>query len=136
MSTTTTLSVLATACLGLATFQGGAANDAEARIDALAKNVAALERVVEAQQKDAADAKLLAEKGAKYAAEQAKAASAMLATLDASEKAGFTFGINPESRVLLLTGWRAALDAAQRDVPVLPPPVPVPTTVKSTSGTR
>jgi hypothetical protein len=119
---TTTLSVFATACLGLATFQGTVAYDAEARIDALAKDVAALQKVVETQTKDATDAKILAEKNAKYAAEQAKAAGAMLETLDATEKAGFTFGINPESRVLLLNGWRTALEAAQRDVPALPAP--------------
>lgn len=122
MSTTTTLSVFATACLGLATFQGTAAYDAQAQVDALAKDVAALQKVVEAQAKDAADARVLAEKNAKYAAEQAKAAAAMLETLDASEKAGFTFGINPESRVVLLRGWRDALEAAQRDVPALPAP--------------
>ena len=122
MSTTTTLSVFATACLGLATFQGTAAYDAEAKVDALQKDVAALQKVVEAQAKDAADARLLAEKNAKYAAEQAKAAAAMLETLDASEKAGFTFGINPESRIVLLRGWRDALEAAQRDVTALPAP--------------
>lgn len=122
MSTTTTLSVFATACLGLATFQGTVAYDAQAQVDALQKDVAALQKVVEAQAKDAADARVLAEKNAKYAAGQAKAAAAMLETLDASEKAGFTFGINPESRVVLLSGWRDALEAAQRDVPALPAP--------------
>ncbi|MCY2960890.1 MAG: hypothetical protein NTY35_12065 [Planctomycetota bacterium] len=124
MSTTTTLSFFATACLGLATFQGNAARDAEASVDALAKDVAALQKVVDSQAKDLADAKNLAEKGAKYAAEQAKAAGAMLETLDASEKAGFTFGINPDSRVVLLRGWREALNAAQREVPALPPAPP------------
>ncbi len=131
MSTTTTLSVFATACLGLATFQGTAAYDADARIDALAKDVAALQKLVETQTKDATDAKILAEKNAKYAAEQAKAAAALIETLDASEKAGFTFGINPESRVLLLSGWRTALEAAQRDVPALPPPAPAKATAQA-----
>jgi TolA-binding protein len=45
---------------------------------------------------------------------QAQAATAMQATLDASEEAGFTYGINPESRHLLLAGWRAKLSAEQK----------------------
>lgn len=136
MSTTTTLSVLATTCLGLATFQGGAASDAQARIAALEKDTAALRKVVEAQAKDAADAKVLAEKGARYAAEQAKAAAAMLGTLDESEKAGFTFGINPESRIVLLRGWRDALAAAQRDVPALTEPAPAAKAAKAATQGR
>lgn len=123
MSTNTTLSVIATACLGLATYQGTTNADLAARVDALSKDVAALQKVVDGHTKDGADAKLLAEKNARYAAEQAKAATAMLDVLDASEKAGFTFGINPDSRIVLLRGWREALEAARRDVPALPAPI-------------
>ena len=53
----------------------------------------------------------LAELKAWMAAQQA-AAKAMQATLDESEQAGFTYGINPESRHALLRGWRAQLEAA------------------------
>jgi hypothetical protein len=47
-----------------------------------------------------------------WVAAQRGAAKSMQATLDESEKAGFTFGINPESRHALLRGWRSQLDAA------------------------
>lgn len=136
MSTTATLSVFATACLGLATFQGSLAADAEARLAALEKETAALRKVVETQSKDATEAKALAEGSARYAAEQAKAAATMLETLDASEKAGFTFGINPESRIVLLRGWRDALNAAQRDVPALPTPAPTPAPARTATQGR
>jgi hypothetical protein len=53
----------------------------------------------------------LADLRAWVAAQQA-AAKVMQSTLDESEKAGFTFGINPESRHALLRGWRSQLDAA------------------------
>jgi N-acetylmuramic acid 6-phosphate (MurNAc-6-P) etherase len=119
MSTTIT-SVLATACLGLAAFQSSVALDAESRLKDVEAQVADMRKIVDSQAKDLADAKLLAEKNARYADAQAKAAAAMLQTLDASEKAGFTFGINPESRIVLLSGWREALNAAQRDLPALP----------------
>lgn len=54
---------------------------------------------------------------------QANAASAkgLEATLDASEEAGFTFGINPESRHILLRGWREHLAALGTAVPKVPP---------------
>ncbi len=124
MSTTTT-GLFATACLGLAAFQTTQATGAEARLKDLETQVAELQRTVDAQAKDASDARVLAEKNAKYAETQAKAAAAMMVTLEASEKEGFTYGINPESRIVLLRGWREALMAAQSNVPALPAPGPV-----------
>jgi len=53
----------------------------------------------------------------KYLDAQSKAARGMARTLDESEKAGFTYGMNPESRHVLLKGWRAQLSALQKDVP-------------------
>lgn len=38
---------------------------------------------------------------------QSKAASDLILALDSSEKAGFTAGINPRSREILLSAWRA-----------------------------
>lgn len=38
---------------------------------------------------------------------QSKAASDLMLALDSSEKAGFTAGINPRSREILLSAWRA-----------------------------
>lgn len=52
-----------------------------------------------------------------YLQKQASAAKQMQATLDASEKAGFTYGINPESRHLLLAGWRDKLASELSGVP-------------------
>lgn len=52
-----------------------------------------------------------------YLANQAKAAEKLNQALDASEKAGFTFGINPESREILLAAWRAQSQAVSADVP-------------------
>jgi hypothetical protein len=46
-----------------------------------------------------------------------KAAGAMVDVLAASEKEGFTFGINPRSREVLLEGWRAQLAETQKNLP-------------------
>ncbi len=123
MSTTPVLSLIATGCLVLATYQGGQAADAETRLAAVEKEVAELRKVAGAHALVLAESHSLAEKTAKYVAEQAKAAALLFDTLDQSEKAGFTFGINPESRIILLRGWRETLAAAQRDLPlpVTPP---------------
>ena len=53
----------------------------------------------------------------KYLDAQAKSAAAMEKVLDDAEKAGFTYGINPDSRHLLLRGWRDQLSAMQKDLP-------------------
>ncbi|MDF1836237.1 MAG: hypothetical protein P1V35_00075 [Planctomycetota bacterium] len=42
---------------------------------------------------------------------QQKAAAALLTSLDAAEEAGFTAGINPKSREILLGAWRAQAKA-------------------------
>ena len=52
-----------------------------------------------------------------YLANQGKAAEKLQKALDASEKAGFTYGINPESREILLSAWRAQAGMASADVP-------------------
>jgi hypothetical protein len=56
----------------------------------------------------------------RYLEAQAKVAQTMETTLDESEKAGFTYGINPESRQVLLKGWREQLSGVQKDVPAMP----------------
>jgi hypothetical protein len=124
MSTTPLLSLIATGCLALAAYQSGQTADAEARLAAVEKEVDALKKTVAEHDKALAESHALAEKTARYVAEQAKAAAQMQVTLDESEKAGFTFGINPDSRILLLAGWREALNAAQKDLPLPPTPPP------------
>lgn len=131
MSTTRILSAVATCALGLSAYQGSLVAQAEAQSGVLEKDVAVLQKVVEVQAKDLADTRLLVEKSARYAHEQSKAAAALATALDEVELKGFTFGINPESRVALLRGWRESLAAAQRDVPVVPEPAPA--TAKSTA---
>jgi hypothetical protein len=43
---------------------------------------------------------------------QQQAAKSLLTSLDAAEEAGFTAGINPKSREILLEAWRAQAKAA------------------------
>jgi len=54
-----------------------------------------------------------------YLEAQAKAAERLGQVLDQSEELGFTWGINPESREVLLAGWRKTLKATQEGVPSL-----------------
>ena len=124
MSTTPLLSLIATGCLALAAFQNGQNADTEARLAAAEKDVADLKAKFAEHEKAVGESRALAEKTAKYLSEQAKAAAQMQDVLDASEKAGFTFGINPDSRILLLAGWRESLAAAQKDLPLPPAPPP------------
>ena len=58
-----------------------------------------------------------------YLAKQSQAATALLTQLDSSESLGFTAGINPQSREVLLAGFRAYYGEAQRDVPAKPAPL-------------
>jgi uncharacterized coiled-coil protein SlyX len=120
MSTTPALAFLASACLAVAALQTPPA-DVTARVQALEQQLAAQSKQVEALTKDLTDTKALLEKTVRYVNEQSHAAAALAGTLDESEQAGFTYGINPESRHILLRGWREALTAAQRDVPPAPP---------------
>jgi hypothetical protein len=63
---------------------------------------------------------------------QAESAQTLLAVLDDSEQKGFTFGINPDSRIVLLAGMRSFLTSLQLNVPVV---VPVAVPVDPKTGT-
>jgi hypothetical protein len=63
---------------------------------------------------------------------QGESAQALLAVLDDSEQKGFTFGINPDSRIVLLSGMRNFLTSLQQNVPPL---VPVAAPVDAKTGT-
>ena len=52
-----------------------------------------------------------------YLQAQSKSAGELVKALDESEKAGFTYGINPNSRKVLLKGWRDFSGTMQKDVP-------------------
>ncbi|MBI5364288.1 MAG: hypothetical protein HZA53_14000 [Planctomycetes bacterium] len=88
------------------------------------KDAAALELDALRMKCDALGAELAETKGAleqvvKYLEAQAQTAKAMEKVLDDAEAKGFTFGINPDSRIALLAGWRDQCAVLQKDVPVL-----------------
>ena len=85
----------------------------ESEVAALTGEVATLREDLLESQAHIAQMLLYFENNKKAAAELTKA-------LAASESAGFTFGINPKSRELLLAGWRKQLDAVQKNVPGTP----------------
>ena len=101
---------------------------AAARVEKLEKDLAASRLRVEALSTDVADLKKQMAATLQYLQVQAKSAAAMASALDESEKLGFTYGINPNSRHVMLAGWREQLAAAQKDVPTaeIPPENPVP----------
>lgn len=82
----------------------------EAEVQALSAEVAELtSRLEEAERR--------VDQAVEYLERSQKAAAEMTKTLAASEEAGFTFGINPKSRELLLEGWRKQLSELQKGVP-------------------
>jgi hypothetical protein len=129
--------VLLALASGLAFSQSPAPQDpAETRIDKLEQDLAAAKLRMEAMSTEFAETKTLMAAAAKYADAQAKAASSMAAVLDEAERAGFTYGINADSRHILLRGWRDQLAVAQKDVPTIETPPVVPTKLGRRSATR
>jgi len=92
------------------------------RLDAMQKDILDSRARVEKMVEELKGARKTLDEAQKYIDAQAKAAAAMVEVLAAAEAAGFTFGINPESRELLLKGWREELDTLQQGVPT---PLPV-----------
>jgi len=93
---------------------------ADHKIEILEKDIVATRARAEAIASELAETRATLDATLKYLAEQSASAKKMAQTLDDSEQAGFTFGINPDSRHILLKGWREALASAQKDVPALP----------------
>jgi uncharacterized coiled-coil protein SlyX len=93
----------------------------EERVQALEAALAEQKAATAKLAADLAATRELAERTVRYLDAQANAAAAMAGTLDASEEAGFTYGINPDSRHVLLAGWREQLASAQTDVPTAAP---------------
>ena len=83
----------------------------------LEKRVAQLEDTLAAEKKAHHETRAVLEQVQRYLEKQASAAKSMQTTLDQAEKEGFAKGINFQSRVTLLDGWRSILDAAQNGVP-------------------
>lgn len=113
-----TVLVVAAALSGLA-FTRPAAQQAtlEERVQALEAQLAQQGSAEQAMAEDVEELKQLAEATVAYLEAQAKAASKMEATLAKSEDEGFTYGINPRSREILLDGWRDTLATMQTDLP-------------------
>lgn len=95
----------------------------------LEARVAALEGALGAEKARHDETRALLEATLAYLDRQAKGADSMLATLDASEQAGFTSGINFNSREILLRGFRDFWGGVRSDVPRSKParkPAPAP----------
>ena len=90
--------------------------------DAITQELEALRLQNDALGAQLAQTKTQIEQVLKYLETQAESAKAMSVVLDDSEQKGFTYGINPDSRIALLAGWRAQLEAMQKDVPTGKPP--------------
>ncbi len=115
MDTKKTLVVLGTAALcGFALAQTPKTSPALDRLGAL-------EKEVEALRKELTDTRAHADQLVTWAAAQAESGAAMALMLADAEQKGFTFGINPESRVSLLEGWRSFAAGLQKDAPKPPP---------------
>ncbi len=89
----------------------------------LTQEVAALREDVAALRAELDEANALLDSTLAYLDRRSKSAAQMAGVLSASEEAGFTFGINPRSRQLLLEGWRKELSDRQKDLPGKPAPV-------------
>jgi hypothetical protein len=112
---------------GLAFSQGQGGqdkNDAQKRIESLEQDLGAQKQKYDALAADVETTKVLLVKTLEYLDAQSKSAATMAETLDESERLGFTYGINPDSRTTLLAGWRAQLAAAQEALPAVPAPKP------------
>jgi phosphoglycolate phosphatase-like HAD superfamily hydrolase len=93
------------------------------RLDAIQKDILESQKRSEQMNEDFKALRKTIEDSQKYIEAQSKAAKSMAEVLDDAEKKGFTFGINPESREVLLRGWHDELGVLQQGVPApLPPP--------------
>ena len=109
------LILVASAALALPTQDG--AEDEGAGADTLESRVTALEKELADQRRVQAETERRLEQAIAYLHQQARASQSMLASVDASEAAGFTAGINFRSREILLAGFRSLWDTAQENLP-------------------
>lgn len=128
MKTLPALSVLCAASLllGLATAQSPAAPEQD--VATLRAEVAALRAEVDKLkstdtselEKQLEETRALVDQLAAWSRTQAAGADALTKTLTESQEKGFTFGINPESREVLLAGFRSFASGLQEGVPAAP----------------
>ncbi len=86
----------------------------------LESRVAKLEEELAAEKKRHEEARALLDQTIVYLDAQAKGATALLGILDQSEQLGFTAGINPQSREVLLAGLRAYWGEKPKGLPQPP----------------
>jgi hypothetical protein len=101
-------------------------DDSARKIAALENDLVTTRAKAEAVAVELADTKAAVTRIVAYLDAQAHSAQQMAETLDNSEQAGFTAGINPNSRTMLLAGWREQLNVAQANVPTGPTPTAKP----------
>ena len=94
-----------------------AAQDLAGRVEALEGELGRAQAQISSLAGDLAEQRKLVDRTVDYLGRQSAQAEAMLGVLDESEERGFTAGINPKSREVLLSGWRAVMAEAGRDVP-------------------
>jgi uncharacterized protein YlxW (UPF0749 family) len=93
--------------------------DLAKKVEVLETDLISTRAKAEALATELADTKASVAKITQYLEAQARSAAAMATALDESEQAGFTAGINPNSRTILLNGWRVQLTTLQTDVPTV-----------------
>lgn len=118
---------------GFATSQTPGGPDLATKVDALEKDLVGTRQKLEDVTRELQETRTQCAQVLVYLDNQARQATTMKETLDQAEAAGFTKGINYESREILLRGWRVQLDALQQNVPALPAPKPADAPARKTS---
>lgn len=113
--------------LGLVVALGGAATSgAQQPQQDLEPRVAALEGALQRSSERTRELEERTERLEAYVQGLARSSESLAASLQAAEEAGFTAGINPRSRELLLAGWRSHLATQRAGLPKPPEPPPPP----------
>ncbi len=123
------LALLALTTLGVSQEPEG--NTPPAPTPDLEERVARIEKELAETREELARVAERAERAEAFAQSLARAAKRMASTLDASEKAGFTAGINFRSREILLAGWREWLSEIERGARAPKPEAAGPPTEKA-----
>ncbi len=111
--------------LALAAAVGGAVSQAQGQRPDIEQRVTALEAELGAAGGRVLELEERVQTLEAYVKEVSRSSADLSGTLAASEEAGFTAGINPRSRELLLAGWRKHLATLQQGLPK-PPEEPAP----------
>lgn len=117
------LGLVAAAALAVGTTQGASARPTQTPAEEIAelqRQLARLQGEVNLLKQNvatASEAEAEVQQVVAYLRAQAQAAAGLQRVLAESEAKGFTFGINPESREVLLAGFDAFAETLQTDLP-------------------